>query len=129
MLLKGSEKKWRKQMYFHAKRPSCWVDRAIQELESRPKAAETRGRNALLIPDEMREKRLKVMRRRASYKQRLDVELRKLRPDMKKVIHLIDLMTRTIQEVEPLGGVPVDWREEAGVDIMTEQVGQEATVG
>ena len=67
MTVKGG-KTWTKRMIFHSE-PNCWLERAITELESRPQE-ETRGRKPLDLTDEEKDKRTKILMRRASIMQR-----------------------------------------------------------
>ena len=114
MKLQHSSKTWTKRMRFHAKEPYCWIDRAVTELSSRPAPTETRGRHSLAMSDEVRVKRLKVMRRRASIKQRLDLEIYSKHPDSGKVVHLVGMLDKTCEEIKELGGVPSNWSNKGG---------------
>src|SRR3989304_2466875 len=84
MKLAHSSRTWTKRMRLHAKKPYCWVERAVTEVSSRPAPLETRGRHSLEMSDEVKSLRLKVMRRRASAKQRLDAEIHKPHPSSDK---------------------------------------------
>ena len=105
---KGSSKTWTKKMHFHAKKPSCWVDRAVVELERRP-YHENRGRIADNISDEVKIARQKILRRRASIVQRIGAEMAGMKR-MDKLSHLTDLLEKLRVEIEPLGGVPDKWK-------------------
>lgn len=97
---------WTKRMIFHTV-PNCWLDRAIAELDNKP-VLETRGRRANDISDQSKEKRNKILRRRASVIQRLDGEMYgKMRPE--KLLHLTDLLEKLKEEIELVGGVPSSW--------------------
>lgn len=107
--LKRGSRTWTKDMHFHAKKPNCWLDRAIAELESRPAKLETRGRKADVISDEHRILRQKILRRRASVMQRINCEMETLmRPG--KLMHLTELLEGLVTEIEPYGGVPKSWK-------------------
>lgn len=108
MQLKHSDRKWRMTMHFHAKEPYCWVERAITELELKPKV-ENRGGKPLSITDEQREKRMKILRRRASVMQRFDAEMRgRMRPA--KLYHMIEMMEKMKVEIADCGGAPKTWQ-------------------
>lgn len=99
---------WKKTMHFHAKEPYCWVDRAVAELSKKP-VIETRGRKASVISDDNKEKRVKILRRRASVMQRIKNEMEGLcRPG--KLLHMTEVLERLAVEIEPYGGVPESWR-------------------
>ena len=106
MKLKHSAKTWTKVMHFHAKEPSCWLDRAIAEIESRP-VVETRGRKADVISDGARVERQKILRRRASVMQRVGLAMKGGK--IGKIEHLTELLERLKAEIEPHGGVPKSW--------------------
>jgi hypothetical protein len=108
MKLKNSEKTWTKSMHFHAKDPYCWVDRGITEVSTRPQA-ERRGRKPDAISDEVKEKRQRILRRRASVMQRIGTEMETTQR-VDKLVHLTDLLEQLKVEIEPLGGVPTSWR-------------------
>ncbi len=108
MPLKNSERVWKKQMHFHAKDPYCWVERAVTELEMRPHV-EHRGGVALEISDEVREKRNKALRRRASVMQRIAAEFDG-QQRIPVITHLTEMLEQLKVEVEPLGGVPKSWK-------------------
>ena len=110
----NSERTWVRKMRFHAKEPYCWIDRGLVELSTRPAIAEHRGRHQLSMSDEVRAKRLKIQRRRASVKQRLEIELSKLLPDADKVVHLVEVLNKYVEEIEGLGGVPEGWVNKEG---------------
>jgi len=101
----GGGKVWTKRMLFH---PSCWLERAIVELESRP-VIETRGRRPSDLNDAMKEARNKILRRRASVVQRLDKEMYgEMRPV--KLLHLTQMLDALRVEIELYGGVPESWK-------------------
>lgn len=106
MKLKHSEKTWTKTMHFHAQTPNCWLERAIMELESRP-VIETRGRKPDAMGDEMKERRRKILRRRASVVQRIGEATNSKK--IGKLSHLFDLLEQLKIEIEPFGGVPKSW--------------------
>ena len=93
-------------MHFHAKDPYCWVERAIIEVGMRP-YVENRGRRPDALGDEAKEKRQKILRRRASVMQRIHNEMEVMRPA--KLMHLTELLEKLAIEVEPYGGVPKSW--------------------
>jgi len=97
-------KVWTKRMLFH---PNCWLERAIAELESKPRL-ETRGRKANALSDPNKEMRNKILRRRASVVQRLDKEMYgEMRPA--KLSHLTQLIEGLKVEIVSFGGVPESW--------------------
>lgn len=107
MKLKHSGKTWTKKMFFHAREPNCWLDRAIAELETRL-VVETRGRRRNQISDADRDVRERILRRRASVMQRLNSEMRgEVRSD--KLVHLVDMLEGLKVEIKPHGGVPKGW--------------------
>lgn len=115
MKLKHSGKTWVKKMFFHAREPNCWLDRAIAELETR-QVVETRGRKRNAISDENREIREKILRRRASVMQRLRMTMElqgggevagKIKAG--KIAHLTEMLEQFVVEIEPHGGVPKGW--------------------
>lgn len=97
---------WTKRMLFHAE-PNCWLERAIAELESRV-VPENRGRKAKNLPDQAKEQRNKILRRRASVLQRLEKEMYgEMRPV--KLLHLTEMVEKLKVEIKPFGGVPESW--------------------
>ena len=94
-------------MHFH---PQCWIDQAIASLSSR-RIAETRGRKRLEITDEMREARLKVLRRRAAVVQRIRAEVSNPveKQNVDRIIHLGKAINDLKMEIESLGGAPKSW--------------------
>ena len=106
MKLKYSEKRWTKEMHFHAI-PNCWLKRAIEELKNRP-YVENRGRKANYISDETKVKRLKILRRRGSVVHRLGVEMEgEGRPV--KILRLTEQLEKLAIEIKEYGGVPDSW--------------------
>lgn len=103
----GVSQSWRFYMHFH---PQCWIDQAIASLSSR-RIAETRGRKRLEITDEMREARLKVLRRRAAVVQRIRAEVSNPveEQNVDRIIHLGKAINDLKMEIELLGGAPKSW--------------------
>lgn len=97
-------RRWRKQKYFHI---NCWLRQAIEELKQR-KVPETRGRQVLALPDDDREMRLSIMRKRAALIQRI----RQAEHDKHygKIDKLVDKMLKCNEEIEPYGGIPKKWK-------------------
>lgn len=93
-------KKWTLNFYWH---PDCWVEQGIAEMEKRP-VIETRGRKSLPLTAEIQEKRICLLKRRASVIQRLKRET-----DPVKVLHLGEMLEDLKEEIKPLGGVPKTW--------------------
>ncbi len=113
MPLHKSSRVWTKAMHFHAKKPYCWVDRAIVELKKKP-YSERRGRKADVISDVNRVLRQKILRRRASYMQRVSREMMnedgtngRQRPSV--LHHLGERIYALRAEIEPYGGIPESW--------------------
>jgi len=88
----------------------CWLEQALNNLANNP-YIETRGRKRLVLPPEIREKRLKVLRRRAKVVQQLRTETEEQpeRQDIDEIIRLGGILARLKEEIEPLGGVPKGW--------------------
>ena len=102
-----SGKTWKKIMHFHATNPSCWVDRAITVLETKP-FTETRGRKPDALSDVVKTARQKILRRRASVMQRISNEMEgQVRPC--KLTHMTELLEKLAVEIKPLGGIPKTW--------------------
>ena len=108
MKLKHSDTTWTKAMHFHVEEPNCWLDRAKVEISSRPHI-EHRGRKADNISDEVKVKRQKILRRRASVMQRIGLEMES-GGRVDKIVRLTGLLERLTVEIEPYGGVPKSWR-------------------
>lgn len=103
----GAPQTWQFHMSFH---PQCWIDQAIIELEKSP-PAETRGRKRLPMTDEVKEKRIKILRRRGAVLQRIRNELAKPEEErsIDRIIHFGDKLNELKEEIVPLGGVPSSW--------------------
>ncbi len=104
-----SGKNWVKRMHFciHEDGTSCWVERAIQELRSRPQT-ETRGRKKADISDVDKTQRIKIMTRRAATMQRMRIEMDgKMRPST--IAHLSAKLEKLRVEVGAYGGAPEGW--------------------
>jgi hypothetical protein len=111
---KGGEKgKWRKVLYWHTKNEEgecCWLNQGIQAIEKLPTKHSYLGRKPLQIADEVKAKRLAVIRRRAAVMQRIRIEVEeKETPSMENLIHLGAMLERLKREIEPLGGAPKSW--------------------
>ncbi len=104
--MKVRSKTWQKKMLFH---PQCWIDRAVAELSTKH-IVETRGRKRNQISDDDREKREKILRRRASFVQRLNVKMNEFPTDYGKVGRLLDRLEELKVEIELVGGVPKSWQ-------------------
>jgi len=95
-------------MHFHAKDPHCWIDRAVIEVGQRH-YTERRGRKAGIMSDVIKEGRLKIMRRRASVMQRIEIEMT-TRKRMEKILHMTGLLDKLVVEIEEYGGAPESWK-------------------
>lgn len=102
-----SGKTWTMRMVFHAEPVNCWLERAKAEIESRP-TIENRGRKALELSDDKREMRGKLLRRRTSVMQRLDVEMQE-RKRSDKLIHLTEELEKIKEQIMEYGGAPKGW--------------------
>lgn len=103
MKTKGG-KNWRKARLFH---PQCWIDQAVAELERRP-VVETRGyAKRMAITDADRERRVKILRKRASLVQRIKLAC------LERKYALVEKLTEQLElckeEIRPYGGVPAKW--------------------
>ena len=98
---------WTKRMIFHIRRPNCYLNRAIAEIEKNP-PIESRGRKRDLISDDSKLARGKILRRHASILQRLRAEMEDGRR-ADKILHLTELLEKLAGEIEPYGGIPKGW--------------------
>lgn len=90
--------------------PQCWIDQGLASLEKRPYIPPA-GRTPCNIPDDMRKKRVSILRRRASVMQRLKGEMSKPYEEisLEAIIHFGEMLEKQAIEIEPLGGVPKSW--------------------
>jgi hypothetical protein len=95
--------KWRIRIKWH---PDCWIEQGIEALSKTP-VIENRGRQRMSLSDEDREKRLKILRRRASVLQRIKKEMENNNVD--KQIKLGCMLGKLREEIEPYGGIPESW--------------------
>ncbi len=106
---RGSEvKRFVTVLFFH---PQCWIEQGIEAAKKRP-AVENRGRHRTAMLDEVREKRIKILRRRASIVQRIRYAMDSTPPNFDKVSYLGEKLGELVDEIRPLGGVPESWGEE-----------------
>jgi len=104
MMNTRSGKHWLKRKSFHTQ---CWIQQGIEAIEQRP-VVETRGYGGrLAITDAGREKRLKVLRKRASVVQRIKAAILEGRYAL--VDKLMEQLERCKEEIEQYGGVPKKW--------------------
>jgi hypothetical protein len=92
--------------------PQCWIAEAFAYLDKNPYSpvkttGVSRGRPPLKMSKEDRTKRTAILRRRASFIQRIRAAVYEAKWD--SVIRLYDKMLKLNAEIEPLGGVPKDW--------------------
>lgn len=95
--------------------PECWLKEAFAYLDKNPyspvkTAGVSRGRPPLKMSKENRTKRTAILRRRASFIQRIRAAVYESKWD--SVIRLYDKMLKLNAEIEPLGGVPENWINE-----------------
>ncbi|GAG85102.1 unnamed protein product [marine sediment metagenome] len=86
----------------------CWVTQGMLNLEAHPYVASgARGRKPVQLPEEGRKERLAIIRRRASYVQRLRKAVEE--GNMDKVVKIFSRIDVLKEEIESLGGVPKSW--------------------
>ncbi len=95
--------KWLVKKYFH---PNCWIEQGKEAVMKNPKT-DNRGKKRMVISDEDRKKRLRILVRRASVIQRLKKAYED--EDTDEMIHLGMLLHKLREEIEPYGGVPKKW--------------------
>lgn len=107
MSKEGERQLWEQYLRFH---PQCWIDQAVANLAKR-EVVETRGRKRLVMTDDIRAARQKILVRRASVTQRIRAEVEKPGElqSIDRIIHLGELLNNLKEEIEPLGGVPKSW--------------------
>ena len=104
-------RKWTITFHWHARRKSdgqcCWLAQAMEYLEKQ-EYTEMRGRHCIVLPKELREKRLSILRRRARVMQRIRAEMEE-GGNVDALIHLGKQLETLKEEIAPLGGVPKNW--------------------
>jgi hypothetical protein len=115
MQLRGDKpRKWAKVLHWHGKRKRdgqcCWLVQALDALAQRP-FVETRGRKKMVMPKEMRDGRLRCLRRRAKVVQQLKIvmDVPTKKRDWDEVIRLGSRLEDIRAEMEKFGGVPKSW--------------------
>ena len=110
-----------KHFYWHGEREDgvcCWVEQGLAALHMRSPEVETRGGKTLLLPLELRQKRLKLLQRHARLVQLLSEEMEKLATDTvssrplgswMKVSRIGQQLEELKDAIAPLGGVPPSW--------------------
>jgi len=108
----GEVRKWTKKFRWHARRKRdgqcCWAIQGLENFDSTP-YTETRGRRPLVISKEMRETRLRLLRRHAKVMQRLRVEMESGKANVDVLIHLGSRLETLKEEISQVGGVPKSW--------------------
>jgi hypothetical protein len=107
-------RKWVKVLHWHGKRKAdglcCWLQQALEHLALNPHI-ETRGRKKIVMPKEMRLKRLRLLQRRAKVIAGIRAELEQ--PKSKRDINVIARMGEKLEklkvEIAEVGGVPKSW--------------------
>ena len=100
-------KNWRHRIYFHATPQNCWLERAMAELDSRP-TVETRGRKALVLSDDKKAERYRILRQHASTVSRLRREMENsMRPAL--MLKLAEKLDALRERIKDYGGVPDSW--------------------
>lgn len=101
----GHKIRFPQKLHFHV---DCWVEKGKKYIDNKP-YIEKRGRRKLIISDENRESRLRIMRKRAAVVQRINTEVRKSNPNIDKMIHLGELLHQYKEDIENFGGAPKGW--------------------
>lgn len=102
---KGKPHKWYRMLRWHV---DCWVKQGLMYLETHPYVASgARGRKQIQLPEEQRKERLAIIRRRASYVQRLRKAVEE--GNMNKVVKIFSKIDVLKEEIESLGGMPKSW--------------------
>jgi hypothetical protein len=108
--------RWVKNFRWHAKRnrdgQCCWLVKGLDDFNSRP-YVEKRGRKRLLLPIDVRAKRLGLLRKRA----RIVQQIRTLMLDdddidndsLNRCVKLGAQLESLKEEILPYGGVPKSW--------------------
>lgn len=100
--------RWNVKRYYH---PQCWIDQGVDYLNLHPYCAgERRGPkpNLSLSKEEM-DKRLHLLRKKATLEQRKRNLDPKRADYLSAVLKLEIKVLDTIQEIAPIGGVPRKW--------------------
>ncbi len=106
--------RWVKNFRWHAKRTRddqcCWLIKGLEEFSLRP-YVEKRGRKKLLLPPEIKLKRLQILRRRARLVQRLKALIldELSNADLDIFIRIGSQIESLKDEIEPYGGIPKSW--------------------
>ncbi len=88
--------------------PNCWVEQGVAKMDMRP-ILETRGRKKMELDIEARKKRLRIVMKRATLKQRIS-KLDPAAPSyFDRVVRLGCMMEECKEEIRPFGGVPKGW--------------------
>jgi len=112
---KGAEpRRWVRNFRWHAKRKRdsqcCWLAQALENLSQYP-VIETRGRKRLILPKQVKEDRLKILRQRARAVAKLnELMLAPLdQQDVDKIIKIGSRIEEMKEKISQLGGVPKSW--------------------
>ena len=110
----GEPRRWVRNFRWHAKRKRdsqcCWLSQALENLSQHP-VSETRGRKSLILPKEMKEERLKILRQRARAVAKLkELMLAPLNArDVDEIIKIGSRIEEMKEKISQLGGVPKSW--------------------
>jgi len=101
---KGNEEKrgWNSKYYYH---PDCWVSQGLDYLDRNPYVPYP-GRKRVEMEPEMKSKRLKILRRKASLEQR-----RRNTEDPLMLAHIETQIAGLLPEIAEAGGIPKSWLE------------------
>jgi hypothetical protein len=107
--------------FWHAKKldgTCCWLESGLSAISQMEKKVETRGGKTLLLPSDVRKKRLQLLQRHARLVQMLKEEMEKLATDettsnpqgsWERVALLGQRLEELKSYIEPLGGIPASW--------------------
>jgi hypothetical protein len=89
--------------------PECWIEQGKIEADKKPFEITKPGRKALLLPDDMKQKRLEIQRRRASVVQRIGQEIIKPAPNSDRIVRFGEMLEQFKKDILPFGGIPKSW--------------------
>jgi len=110
----GEPRRWVKNFRWHAQRKRdsqcCWLSQALENTSQHP-VTETRGRKSLMLPKEVKEGRLRILRQRARAVARLKelMEAPLNQRDVDEIIKIGSRIEEMKENISQLGGVPKSW--------------------
>lgn len=101
-----------KKFRWHARRKEddqcCWLVQGLDNFDKTP-FVETRGRQPLVMPQDMRKARLRLLQRHARVMQVIKAESEREGVDVDRLIRLGSQLAEMKEQISLAGGVPKSW--------------------